>query len=141
MDSPEITKLLPHPLPAQIQARLLLFAIRRMAIGGLDDAQAAHAFVTRFGLGFRRPLILLRATMAELSRVAQRRLALAPCCCGRTTQDEAALLSAFTTALPDARQAHDGLARTLAVQNCLGALTSMQAVAAAFEDLGSPLAR
>jgi hypothetical protein len=35
--------------------------------------------------------------------------------------------------------AHDALVETLAVRDCLGLLTSAQAVAASFADLGMPL--
>lgn len=138
---PDLAALLPHALPEQSPARLLLFAIRRIAVGGLDDAQAASALLMGFGLGFRRPLVLLRALMAELSRVSQRKLALAPCCCARTTRDEAALLAVIGDALAAPRAAHDRLARTLAVRDCLGALTTAQALTTAFADLGHPLER
>ena len=43
---------LPHPLPDDANARLALFAIRRLGAHGLSDAHAAHAFMTRFGEGF-----------------------------------------------------------------------------------------
>src|SRR5881628_304358 len=84
--SPE---LLPHAAPAHPYRRLLLFAVRRMAAGGIADAHAAYALFTGFGLGYRRPLILLRALMAEVSRVSAAQLKVAPCCCARMTRDEA----------------------------------------------------
>ena len=83
------TTLLPHAAPASPYRRLLLFAIRRMAAGGIADAHAAHALFTGFGIGYRRPLILLRALMAEVSRVSTTRLSVAPCCCVRMTRDDA----------------------------------------------------
>jgi hypothetical protein len=80
-----IETLLPRPLPSEGSARLLLFGFRRLATHGLQDAHAANAMIGGFGLGFRRPLILLRALMAELSRVSNRKIVVAPCCCLRMT--------------------------------------------------------
>src|ERR1700761_128514 len=90
--------LVPHAAPASPYRRLLLFAIRRMAAGGIADAHAAHAIFTGFGLGYRRPLVLLRALMAELSRVSTAKLTVAPCCCARMTRDEAMLLDLIAEA-------------------------------------------
>ena len=50
------TAFLPHPLPPCENARIALFAMRRMGAHGLADARAAHALFTAFGQGFRRPL-------------------------------------------------------------------------------------
>lgn len=140
-----LAELLPHPRPASAQARLLLFTVRRIAAGGLDDAHAASALLMHFGLGFRRPLVLLRALMAELSRVSRRTLALAPCCCHRITADEAILLQIVETALCDPRGAHARIGVMLGIgvgaTDCLGALTSAQALSSAFADLGWPLDR
>ncbi|SFR82092.1 DUF6628 family protein [Sphingomonas jatrophae] len=133
--------LVPHPLPEKPAARLLLFAVRRMAAGGLNDAQAAHAMMTGFGLGFRRPLVLLRALMLEISRAAERRLVLAPCCCPRTTGDEAALLEAVRlSAVESSQVAHAAMAKLLAIRCATGAYSAALALAAACEDLGRPVA-
>jgi hypothetical protein len=131
--------LLPRPAPASPYRRLLLFAVRRMAAGGINDAHAAHAVFTGFGLGYRRPLVLLRALMTEISRVSAVRLHVAPCCCPRMTDAEATLIDtvAASIAFPDA--AHEQLSGLLHVRACLGALGSAQAVATAFADLGMPL--
>lgn len=131
--------MLPHAVPESAYARLLLYAVRRMAAGGLDDAFAAQAMIGGFGVNFRRPLVLLRAFMGESARVAGKRLVVAPCCCGRMTGDERALLSAVALAGEHPELAHDALAETLGVKSCLGLLTSAQAVAASFADLGMPL--
>lgn len=131
--------LLPHRAPDSMSAALLLHAIRRMAVGGLNDAHAANALIGAFGLGFRRPLVLLRAFMLESSRVSGRRLLLAPCCCHRTTADEAALLAAITAADATPAHAHSALAKLFGVSHCLGALASAQALAVAFADLGRRL--
>lgn len=137
---PRPDAVLPHAAPACPYARLLLFGIRRMAAGGLADAHAAHAFLAGFGLGFRRPLTLLRALMAEAARVSATRLVVAPCCCPRMTGDEAALLAAVAAARGDPAGAHRQLADVLRVRDCLGLVTSAQAVAGSFADLGMPLA-
>lgn len=50
----ERLSVLPHTLPACENARLVLFAIRRMGANGLADARAAHAMFTAFGERFRR---------------------------------------------------------------------------------------
>jgi hypothetical protein len=133
------TALLPHAAPASPYRRLLLFGIRRMAAGGIADAHAAHAFFTGFGMGYRRPLILLRALMAELSRVSAARLSVAPCCCARMTRDENILLKSMALAQAEPRTSHDVLRRLLHVRSCLGVLSSAQAVAGAFADLGMPI--
>lgn len=135
----QAANLLPFTVPESAYARLLLYAVRRMAAGGLDDAFAAQALIGGFGINFRRPLVLLRAFMGESARVAGKKLMVAPCCCGRMTGDERALLSSVALAQDHPELAHDALSETLGVKSCLGLLTSAQAVAASFADLGMPL--
>lgn len=132
--------MLPHQVPSCPYSRLLLFGIRRMAAGGLDDATASHAFFTGFGMGFRRPLILLRAFMAEAARVASTPLLVAPCCAGRATAAERSLLSAIARAPERPDLAHAELTRLFHVRDCLGLVTSAQAIAVSFHDHGMPLA-
>ena len=139
MDRSATVNPVPLAVPQRAGARLLLFAIRRMAAGGLNDAIAAHALMTGFGVGFRRPLVLLRAFVAEAARVSTARLAIAPHCCMRMTVAEGALLAAVADATSDPNMTHDALCRLLHVRNCLGLVTSAQAVGAAFADLGLPL--
>lgn len=131
--------ILPDVAPSCPYNRLLLFSIRRMAAGGLDDAFATHALFAGFGINFRRPLILLRALMAETSRVSTTKLMVAPCCCGRMTADEARIVAAVAGSLANPRASADSFATLLHVRSALGVLTSAQAVAAAFADLGMPL--
>lgn len=128
--------LLPHAAPANPDRRLLLFGIRRMAAGGITDAHAAHAFFTGFGLRYRRPLVLMRALMAELSRVSTVKLIVAPCCCPRMTCNEAALIDSIAAASARPDIVHEALNGLLKVRTSLGVLASAQAVAAAFEDIG-----
>lgn len=131
--------LLEEPRALSHQQRLLLFAIRRMALDGLHDAHAANALLGTFGGRYRRPLVLLRALMAEIARVAQKPITVAPCCCLRTTSAETALLKAIEIA-PDTP---DGAAKllqpVLGVRHCLGVVTTASALAEAFADLGRPL--
>ncbi len=134
-----IADILPEAAPACDNSRLLLFAIRRIAGSGLNDAHATHAFFILFGRSFRRPLVLLRALMAEVSRISETKIMVAPCCCPRLTGAEAVLLAAVVTANDRPREAHDRLCAMLGVRECLGALSSAQALAVAFEDCGRPL--
>ena len=132
-------ELLPYPTPSSPYSRLLLFGMRRMAAGGIEDAHAAHAFFTGFGLGYRRPLVLTRALMAEVSRISAIRLVVAPCCCPRMSEAEHVLLGAVAGATADPQGSHDALSRLLHVRDCLGLVTSAQAVATSFADHGMPL--
>lgn len=132
-------QLLPHAVPACPYSRLLLYAIRRMAAGGIGDAHAAHAMLTGFGLGYRRPLILVRALMAEISRVSSTTVKVAPCCCPRLSHAEHVLLGAIAGATDHPRRAHAAFAELLHIRECLGLVTSAQAVAASFADQGMPL--
>ena len=61
---------LPHLIPAYADLRLLLFVFRRMGAHGLNDAHAANALLHAFGTAFRRPLMLLRAMMADVAGTA-----------------------------------------------------------------------
>jgi len=128
MPREEFAAVLPFASPTDERSRLLLLAIRRMAAHGLNDAHAAHACLIGFGLSYRRPLILLRALMAEISRASARKIMVAPCCCTRMTHDEAVLLRAIMTAPRDRFEAHSALESLLGTPLCLGALTSAEAL-------------
>lgn len=127
-------------IPDLRTGRLLLFAMRRMAVAGLDDAHAAHAIFAHFGISYRRPLILIRAMMAEIARASKQTVKVAPCCCLRMTADEAVLLSTVEHAQSHPRRAHTLLSDLMGTPDCLGVLTTAQAVGQAFTDLGKPLA-
>ncbi|MBB5686940.1 DUF6628 family protein [Sphingobium boeckii] len=120
-------------------ARMLVFAIRRMATFGLNDAHAAHAALTHFGLSYRRPLILTRTMMSEIARASKQTVMVAPCCCARITKDEATLLSALGCANSDTPHAHFLLSDLMGTPDCLGAVTTAQALSQACADLGKPL--
>ena len=131
--------LLVYPIPRNPVARTLIYAIRKIAAGGLNDAFAAHAMLSLFGSRSRRPLLLLRALMAELARISQRQLVVGPCCCPRVTLAEAELLLVISLACERPAFVHARLCQLLAVEHALGALSSAQAVGQACADLGHPL--
>jgi hypothetical protein len=130
---------LPRPIPGGYGNRLFLFAVRRMATAGVNDAHAANAMLGAFGRSYRRPLVLMRAMMLELARVSSRKILVAPCCCARMTADEARLMQATGQALREPNSAYDELSVLLGNDHALGALTCLQAVAQAHNDLGRPL--
>lgn len=134
-----ISEILPHTAPGNDGARLLLHAIRRMGMGGITDAHAANAMIGAFGLSFRRPLVLMRALMAELSRASTRSIVIAPSCCVRMTGGESVLVSAVAGACDAPASAHAMLCAICGIPSCLGLLSSAQAVAQAFADLGRPI--
>ena len=129
---------LPHTLPHAPEARLVLLAIRRMGAHGLHDAQAAAAFVTAFGEGFRRPLVLMRNLMADLATAANGPIAIAPCCCRRMTPAEGAMLAALGRVEANPRGAALLLADLLGVRSADGVLASAHILAQAFRDAGRP---
>ena len=128
-----------RPLPNTCGSRLFLFAMRRMAAEGVNDAHAANALLGSFGKSYRRPLVLMRAMMLEISRVSNRKILIAPCCCIRMTTDEARLTRALSTGHCEPQKTYDDLSVLLASPAVLGALTCTQAVAQSFADLGCPI--
>lgn len=137
-DGVPISTLLPRLAPVVPEKRLLLYAIRRMGAHGLHDAHAVNAMLGSLGRGYRRPLILLRAFMAESARASQLTIKIASCCCGRMTRDETMLIDTILLASNNPRAAHQFLSTCLGTADCIGALTSAQALNQAFADLGRP---
>lgn len=133
-------QMLPHALPTCPNARLALFAMRRIGAHGLTDALAANAMLNGFGEGFRRPLILMRGLMADLATTATGPIAIAPCCCMRVTAAENALLTALARVETAPATAHFLLADLLGIRRPDGVLASAAAVAVAFADAGRPIA-
>lgn len=131
--------LLPFAAPMQANTRLLLYAFRRMGAHGLHDAAAANAMLGMFGLSYRRPLIMLRAFMAESARGAEKTITIAACCCARMTLDEALLIEAVATAITDPKNATFLLRQSMGSNHIVGALMAAQAVNVAFADLGRHL--
>ncbi len=138
-DAPTTISTLPHGMPASPGARLALFAFRRLGAHGLDDAIAAQAMVTAFGQGFRRPLVLMRAMMADLAASAAVPIAIAPCCCVRTTHAEHAMLTVLARAETAPDSARLLLADLLGVRHADGVFACVMAVAIAFADTGRPI--
>lgn len=118
--------------------QLFLFVTRRMALCGIDDAMAASALMARFGAAYRRPLVLMRALLLELSRASQRKISLSAPCCVRRTDDENAMLRALTHGEGDSRACHAQTCRLLGLTSAIGATTCFQAVGQCFADLGAP---
>lgn len=132
---------LPHALPECANARLALFAFRRFGGHGLADARGAQAMFAAFGEGFRRPLTLLRAFMADVAATAALPIAIAPCCCARMTAAEDALLTALARAETRPDSAALLLGDLLGVRHAEGVLAGATAVAVAFADEGRPIVR
>ncbi len=131
-----LTLLIPHPAPDQKTARTLLIALRRIAAGGIDDASAANLLLGTFGMGYRRPLMFLRVLMQEISRVAQQPISIAPCCCPRMTEGEAAILLAITSGTAHPHVARAALSRVTATLDLAPTLSVAQALGDALADLG-----
>jgi hypothetical protein len=110
-----------------------------MGAHGLHDACAAHAFVTAFGRGFQRPLVLLRALMQEMSALAAGPVQIAPWCCPRMTGAEAALLEVIGRVCTNPQLAAMLLADMLGVRDASGVLVTAHALGNAFADMGLPL--
>lgn len=137
--SEHIASFLPFAAPDGRDLRALLFVIRRMAIHGLNDAHASHALFCRFGRQYRRPQLLLRAFLLDVARSSLNRLHIAPCCSWRMTSEEAMLLESLCLARCHSEQCFEILSACLGTTNCLGLISSAQAVNQAFADLGCPL--
>jgi hypothetical protein len=130
---------LPFAAPVEPTRRLLLYCLRRMGAHGLNDAHAANAMLTTFGITYRRPLVMLRVFVQETAHMAARKISISGCCCMRMTFDEARLIEAVATAHDDPRGASLLLRQAMGCDRELGALCAAQAVHAAFADLGRPL--
>lgn len=134
-----LTTTLPELQPDDPGARLFLFGVRQMGAHGLNDACAAHAFVTAFGRGFQRPLVLLRTLMAEMSTVSAGPIQIAPWCCPRITGPEAMLLDVLARVRTSPVSARMLLADLLGVRDASGVAATAHALANAFADLALPL--
>lgn len=130
---------LPYTLPGCPNARIALFALRRMGAHGLHDARASHALFTAFGQDFRRPLVLMRALMAELAGTAAGTIAIAPCCCPRMTAAERTMLTVLTRVETAPETARLLLSDLLGVRRIDAVLASVAVVAMAFADDGRPI--
>lgn len=130
---------LPYALPDCANARIVLFAVRRMGAHGLSDARAAHVLFTAFGEAFRRPLTLIRGMMADIAATAAVPIAIAPCCCARMTPSERALLAVVSRVEVRTDSARLLMKDLLGQRQVDGVLASAAAVATAFADEGRPV--
>jgi hypothetical protein len=130
---------LTNPLPGCVNARIVLFAFRRMGAHGLGDAHAAQALINAFGEDFRRPLLLMRALMADLAAASDCRISIAPNCCVRMTAAESAILTILARSETAPETARLLLADLLGTRRVNGVLASATAVASAFADAGRPI--
>lgn len=128
-----------YPFPEDENARLAIFAFRRMGAHGLHDGVAVDALLRMFGGGFRRPLVLLRTMLTDLAATATSPIQIAPCCCRRLTGSEQTVLTVLAGAETAPERALLLLADLLAVRRADGALASVTAVAQAFADAGRPI--
>ena len=133
------TASLPVPLPSDPNAQLMLFAFRRMGAHGLHDAVAATALLREFGSTFRRPLVLLRAMMADLAHAATCPISIAPCCCTRMTGSEATILDIIARSETAPETARLLLGDLIGVRRPDGVLASITLLAQAFADAGRPV--
>ena len=141
MDQPSRpAALLPLPLPDDRSDRIVLVMLRRMGGHGLRDAGAAMIALNHFGRDFRRPLVLLRAFMAELAEASERSITLAPCCAMRMTEDEGLLLEALAMTRGHSARTARNLRRLTGGERIGQPLSTAYALGAALEDLGMPLA-
>lgn len=132
---------LPLPLPDNGELRIVLRITRRMAAHGLHDAQAALMALEAYGTGFRRPLVLLRAFVAELAHCSGRRITMAPACALRMTPDEARIVGILATSGHNPGNAREHLQALTDRHEVCHPLSAAQAIASALADLGKPLPR
>ena len=137
--SSALAAILPSALPGDPNARLLLFAFRRLGAHGLNDAHAANALFQAFGEGFRRPLLLMRTMMADLAHTATCPISIAPCCCIRMTGSETTMLTIIARAETSPESAHLLLGDLIGVRRPDGVLAIVTALALAFADAGRPI--
>ncbi|MFM9978581.1 MAG: DUF6628 family protein [Sphingomonadaceae bacterium] len=135
---PTIDSLMPHTAPDARAPRTLLFVIRRLAAHDLDDAHAANAMLAAFGMHYRRPLMFMRVLLTELARVSQQPIVIAPCCCPRMTEGEAAILLAIDIARAHPDVVRSALARIAGSLDVLPVLSVAQALGDALDDIGRP---
>lgn len=132
--------LLPHLAPDTFVSRLLLYTMRRMAVGGLHDAHASSALMGTFGLNHKRVQMFLRVFMAELARSSSRTITMAPCCCRRMTAHEDALVRIITSAGDQPKAMHAELSALLGTPDARAPLAAAIGLSDVLTDLGRPLA-
>lgn len=136
MNEPHLARILPHAAPQDGPSRALLVALRRMAIHGLHDASASLLMIEHFGLHFRKPLVLMRTLLMEVSQTTRQPIQIAPCCAPRMTAAENALLRALASAAQDPGLASQHLRELTKAPAIEGLLATTRALAGALQDSG-----
>lgn len=138
--NPAPTTVLVCRAPGNRVMRTLLYAFRRMAAHGLDDAHAANAMLGQFGTHSRQLTVLVRTLIWEISRTSQQSITVAPCCCRRMTEAEDLLLAALAGRLSSPAMAADALTSLLGHDAIGGPAMAMGMLARALADRGYALA-
>jgi hypothetical protein len=136
MNDPHLARILPHTAPHDGPTRAVLVAMRRMAIHGLHDASAALLMFEHFGLHFRKPLVLMRALLLEVSQTTRKPIQIAPCCAPRMTPAENALMRAMASAHNDPAKARQHLRDLTQAPAIEGLLATTLVLASALHDSG-----
>lgn len=136
MNEPHLARILPHAAPIDGPTRALLVAMRRMAVHGLHDAGAALLMFEHFGLHFRKPLVLMRALLMEVSQTTRQPIQIAPCCAPRMTPAEHALMSAIAGAADNPAKASRHLQELTQAPSIEGLLATTRVLASAIQDSG-----
>jgi hypothetical protein len=110
-----------------------------MAIHGLHDAYVTMLMLEHFGLHFRKPLVLMRALLMEVSQTTRQPIQIAPCCAPRMTPAENSLLRAMACAAQDPAQAGEHLRELTDAPAIEGLLATTRVLASAFVDPGRVL--
>jgi len=132
-------RLLTSPLPDDRGGRLMLLALRCMGAHGLNDAAIVHHFVNGFGVRFRRPLLLTRLVVQQLSECAGSAIQIAPGCCPRMTAAESAIIGAAASALHAPEKARLLIADLLDSRHPDACLAAISAMAGAYFDAALPI--
>lgn len=136
MNQPHLARILPHNAPLDGPTRAVLVAMRRMAIHGLHDASATLLMFEHFGLYFRKPLVLMRALLLEVSQTTRKPIQIAPCCAPRMTPAENALMRAMACAHADPALASQHLQDLTQAPAIEGLLATTRVLAGALHDSG-----
>jgi hypothetical protein len=139
MPDANLEQMLPHRAPLDPASRAVLVTVRRMAMHGLHDAHAALLMVQHFGLHFRKALVLLRAVVLDLGRIASAPVTIAPCCMARMTAQEGALLAALACAPLDPASANAHLQELTGSAQTDGLLATIRVLANTLSDAGQPI--
>lgn len=132
-------RLLPCPLPEDRGGRLMVLAMRRMGANGVNDAAIAHHFLVAFGARFRRPLLMTRVVVHDLSLAARAPIAIAPCCCPRMTAAEAVMVDAAANVFRAPEKTRLLVGDLIDARHPDAVVAAIAAMAGAYLDAGLPI--